>query len=130
MILLDTDICIELLRGNHRVIDRRREYDNRVALCFMTVAELFYGAAKSVKKEQNNILVEKLLMTVEVINTDLEILKRFGLLKSQLEEQGKLLPDADILIAATSLIKCDKLVTGNVRHFARFSGLNVENWLK
>ena len=47
MILLDTDICIELLRGNAKVIDKRQGYDEKVAISFMSVAELFYGAEKS-----------------------------------------------------------------------------------
>ena len=42
MILLDTDICIELLRGNAKVIDKRQGYDEKVAISFMSVAELFY----------------------------------------------------------------------------------------
>ena len=44
MILLDTDICIELLRGNAKVIEKRQGYDEKVAISFMSVAELFYGA--------------------------------------------------------------------------------------
>ena len=47
MILMDTDICIELLRGNVNVIEKRLDHDEKVAISFMTVAELFYGAEKS-----------------------------------------------------------------------------------
>jgi predicted nucleic acid-binding protein len=47
MILLDTDICFEILRGNEFVIEKRLSCDERVAICFMTVGELFYGAERS-----------------------------------------------------------------------------------
>jgi tRNA(fMet)-specific endonuclease VapC len=47
MILLDTDICIELLKGNKRILQRRDQYDGPVGVCFMTIAELYYGAEKS-----------------------------------------------------------------------------------
>jgi len=47
MILLDTDICIEILLGNKLVIEKRLRCDERIAICFMTVGELFYGAERS-----------------------------------------------------------------------------------
>ena len=46
--LLDTDICIELIKHNERVIDKVEVVG--VENCFVTditIAELFYGAAKS-----------------------------------------------------------------------------------
>jgi len=45
--LLDTDVCIEILRGNSEVIERRREIVDEVATAPMTACELYYGAAKS-----------------------------------------------------------------------------------
>ena len=47
----------------------------------MTVGELFYGSEKSTNKDHNNLLIEKFLITVDVINTDFEIMKLFGELK-------------------------------------------------
>jgi len=130
MILLDTDICIEILRGNNFVIERRQSSDERVAISFMTVGELFYGAERSAYKVKNINLIEELLLTMDIINTDLDILKKFGELKASLYKQNMLLPDADILIAATVFTKCTKLVTGNTKHFDRFENLTIENWLR
>ena len=47
MILFDTDICVEILRGNRSLAEQRKAYDEPVAVSFMTVAELYYGAYKS-----------------------------------------------------------------------------------
>jgi tRNA(fMet)-specific endonuclease VapC len=55
-------------------------------------------------------------------------MRRFGIIKSELKTSNILLPDADILIAATVLEKCDMLVTGNTKHFERIDGLVIENW--
>jgi tRNA(fMet)-specific endonuclease VapC len=77
VILLDTDICIELLRGNRKVIEKRRDYDEKVAVSFMTVAELFYGAEKSENKTENTNLIEEFLLTIEIIHSDLDILSKF-----------------------------------------------------
>ena len=129
MILIDTDICIEILNKNEQVIRARAKYDDEVALCFMSLAELYYGSAMSTDPARNNSLIEEYLLTVDIIQTDLPILKKFGELKGSLCKQGYLLPDADILIAATTYEKANLLVTGNTRHFERFTNLNIENWI-
>ncbi len=130
MILLDTDICIEILRGNNLVIENRLRCDERIAICFMTVGELFYGAERSKFKYKNLNLVDEFLLSIDIINTDIEILKKFGELKSTLYKKNIMLPDADILIASTSLTKCSKLVTGNIKHFDRFDNLLIDNWVR
>jgi predicted nucleic acid-binding protein len=130
VILLDTDICIELLRGNARVIDKRQGYKEKVAISFMSVAELFYGAEKSENAGENINLIEEFFLTIEVIHSDLEILRKFGELKAVLGSTGNILADADIFIAATTLAKCNMLITGNINHFKRIEELKIENWIR
>ncbi len=129
MILLDTDICIELLRGNQTVIEKRQNYEDRVAISFMTVGELFYGAERSTNRVKNMNVVEEFILSIDIISTDIEILKKFGELKASLYKNKILRPDADILIASVALTKCSKLITGNIKHFTRFDNLSLENWL-
>jgi tRNA(fMet)-specific endonuclease VapC len=129
MILLDTDICIEILRKNSDVIRKREKYDDETAISFISVAELYYGAEKSSNPLKNHFLIEEFLLTIDVIHSEDEILKMFGRLKSQLYSQNLLLPDADIFIAATAYAKADKLITGNTKHFQRFANLSIENWI-
>ena len=128
MILLDTDICIELLKGNKRILQRRDQYDGPVGVCFMTIAELYYGAEKSKDPSKNMDTIEKLLITLEIVHTDIAILKRFGMIKAQLQKQGEPIGDADILIASVTLEKAERLITGNTKHFERIAGLALENW--
>lgn len=130
MILLDTDVCIELLRGNAKVIDKRQGYKEKVAISFMSVAELFYGAEKSDNAGENSRLIEEFFLTIEIIHSDLEILRKFGELKAILGSAGNILADADIFIAATTLAKCNMLITGNVNHFRRIEELRIENWIR
>ena len=130
MILLDTDICIELLRGNANVIEKRKGYDEKVAISFMSVAELFYGAEKSDNAGENTRLIEEFLLTIEVIHSDIDILIKFGELKAILGSAGNILADADIFIAATTLAKCNMLITGNINHFRRIEELRLENWIR
>jgi tRNA(fMet)-specific endonuclease VapC len=128
MILIDTDICIELLKGNKRILQRRDQYDGPVGVCFMTIAELYYGAEKSKDPTKNTDTIEKLLITLEIVHTDIAILKRFGMIKAHLQKQGEPIADADILIASATLEKAERLITGNTKHFERIAGLALENW--
>ena len=128
MILFDTDVCIELLKGNKKVIVRRDQYDEPVGISFMSVAELYYGAEKSTNPSKNHLIIETLLLSLEIIEPDLGILKRFGVIKAQLHQKGSGIADADIFIAATAMEKGTRLVTGNLKHFERIPGLTVENW--
>lgn len=130
MILLDTDICISLLRGNQAVIQHRKKYTGRIAVSFMNVAELYYGAEKYANPAKNKMVVEQFLLTVDIINSSKAIMRRFGHLKSRLERLGILLADADLFIAATSLETCEFLVTGNIKHFNRIDELKLENWIQ
>jgi tRNA(fMet)-specific endonuclease VapC len=129
LILLDTDICIHILRGNEKIIDERRKYPDQVAVSFMTLAELYYGAEKSANPTKNRSLIEQLLLTLAVIKSDNQIMQRFGMLKASLEDLSIPLADADLLIAATALEKCNLLVTGNIKHFGRIAGLPIVNWI-
>lgn len=130
MIVLDTDICFEILRGKEKVLRRRLEYAGEIAVSFMTAAELHYGAENSRHVEENRLVVEKFLLTVPVLEPDAVILRRFGLLKAGLKRRNILLPDADLFIAAVTLEKGEALATGNERHFNRIEGLTLLNWLK
>ena len=128
MILLDTDVCIELLKGNKRILQRREQYDDPIGVCFMTIAELYYGAEKSKDPGKNMETIEKLLLSVEIVQTDMAILKRFGIIKAQLQKKGEPIADADILIASATMEKAVKLITGNTKHFERIPGLSLESW--
>jgi tRNA(fMet)-specific endonuclease VapC len=130
MILIDTDICIELLRGNKKVIEKRKEENDTIAMSFMTVSELYYGAYKSNKPSHNTSLIEEFILTVNVIQSSLRISKRFGNLKSKLQRGGILIEDADIFVAATCLEHCEKLITGNIKHYNRIDELKIENWIR
>jgi len=128
--ILDTDVCVKILRGNSGVISRRRETLDTVVTSWITVSELFYGAAKSVAPGDNQSLVEQLLETIDVVGLDPEAARRFGALKATLEADGQRLADADLLIASIALANDATLVTGNHRHYQRVPALAIEDWIR
>lgn len=130
MRILDTDVCVELLRGNEVVIQRRRTTRDKIATTWITAAELYYGAGRSAAVEENRLLVGRFLAPLLILGLDGSVVERFGTLKAALERQGRRLEDFDLLIAATALSQGAVLVTGNQRHYERVPHLEVEDWIR
>lgn len=125
--LLDTNVCIAILKNDHdvfkKILDAGQEHCH---ISEITIAELFYGAAKSGKESHFND-ISKILRLFDVIPM-YSSLRQYGIIKAQLEAEGRRLDDFDLLIGATALHTGMTIVTANVRHFARIPSLAVENW--
>jgi tRNA(fMet)-specific endonuclease VapC len=128
--VLDTDTCVEILRGNRSVIDCRAATFDEVTTNWITATELYFGAARSKDPEKNRGVVTQFLGTLEVIGIDIAASRIFGDTKAALQTVGQPLPDADILIGAIAIARDAVLVTGSTKHFARFRGLRLENWIR
>jgi tRNA(fMet)-specific endonuclease VapC len=128
--LLDTDTCIAILRGNTEVIDRRAAILDDVVTSWITAAELHYGAAKSNAPADNRALVQTFLRTLPVLGLDEASAQIFGETKALLEQQGRRLADADLLIGAIAAAHRAIVVTGNRRHYERIPGVTVEDWIR
>lgn len=126
--LLDTDIVIEVLRKNTSVINKIKQVKKKN--CFvseMTIAELYFGAAKSGRYEQQVKDVETIMENFKVIPI-FECLQLYGQLRWRLQSQGLKIGDMDIFIGATALVKNLIMVTGNTAHFTRLDDIYLENW--
>jgi tRNA(fMet)-specific endonuclease VapC len=128
--VLDTDVCVEILRGNREVIRRRETVRDEVATTWVTAAELLYGAARSAAPDENALLARRFLATIDVFGLDPGSADRFGTLKASLEAEGRRLADFDLVIAAITLSLGAVLVTGNRRHYDRVPGLELEDWIR
>ena len=130
MFLLDTDTCVEILRGNDRVIANRRAVYAPVVTTEITASELFYGAAKSKDPAANRQVVLEFLRTLQVLPISIAGAQFFGGFKAQLQAAGKLIPDADLWIASISRTLRAKIVTGNTRHLSRVPGVECVDWIR
>lgn len=129
MILLDTDVCVAFLRGDTRIKRMVQRCDpSDLAVSFMTASELFYGAEKSDHPDRDRMKVEEFLGLVDVVDADENTIRTFGYVKAYLVKAGVAIPDADLLIAAGALSRSCPLATGNIRHFRRIWGLQIQNW--
>ena len=129
--LLDTDTCVFWLRGRESVRNRLTAVGpEATGISVITLAELRYGAACSARPEANHQAVDEFVIGTTVLGVDQEIAHTFGDLKAQLREQGMLIEDFDLVIAATARTYGLTLVTNNIEHFRRISELQIENWLQ
>lgn len=125
--LLDTCTCIALIKENPSVVDHiRRVGVDECKISDITLAELYFGAYKSGRKEHfEDVLVISNLFE----QYDINYLKKYGELRWSLESKGVKIGDMDTFIAATALEEDLILVTGNTKHFSRIPELKIENWM-
>ncbi len=113
MILCDTNILIEVYRGNAQIIEFLKNIGlNNVAISDVTCAELFYGARNKIELKAIRNDINKLInlpITELISSRAVQLVEKFTL-------SHKLsLPDA--LIAATSIETNIKLLTLNNKDF-------------
>ena len=128
--LLDTDTCIYWLKGNEDIEEKALKVGlSKIFISFVTLSELYYGAYKSKKVEQNLANIGILKNKLSLMDSNESRCEIFGKLKSTLEKDGKIIDDADLLIAACASDDSATLVTNNERHSKRIKGLKLENWV-
>ena len=130
VLLLDTDICIHLIRERPpTILERFDEYAvGDIGISAITLAELEYGVSKSRKAAKNRQALDQFLEPLLVPDFDRAAASAYGKLRATLEKKGQMIGGMDLLIASHALSLKARLVTHNVREFARVPGLQVETW--
>ena len=126
--LLDTCVCISMFRNEGNV----RETLKKVGIedCYIseiTVAELYFGLAKSTDKKRKLEDIKEVQRLFRVIPA-YSSFKEYGEIRHSLEHTGQRLAQFDLLIGATAIHHQMTLVTSNLKHFERIEGLTIENW--
>ena len=128
--LLDTDILSELLKQHPLVTQRARLYladHDRLVFSIITRYEILRGL-KVKHAHAQEVAFDALCQVSVILPLTDRVIERAATLYAELYRCGDLLPDADILIAATALDAQRTVVTNNLTHFQRIPNLTVENW--
>lgn len=129
MYLLDTNICIYLIKGNPAVSNQLNKFSsNIVGISTISVAELEFGVHKSVLKNKNRKALDKFLRPFEIISFSERAAFHYGVIRAKLEKKGKIIGAMDMLIAAHALELNRILVTNNEKEFNCIDNLRLENW--
>jgi tRNA(fMet)-specific endonuclease VapC len=127
--LLDTNICVYAIKRDPRVLRSLQEHGpDDFGISAITVAELWFGAAKSSRPQQTRSSVDAFLEPFEILPFTTEAAEDYAEIRLQLEKGGRPIGERDLLIAATAKSRRLIVVTHNVREFARVSGLELEDW--
>ena len=131
--LLDTNACIAQINGAPKEVRRRFQRainkDATMLVSSVVAFELWYGVAKSQRKEANTQRLHAFLAgPLEWTPFDEEDAQEAGRVRAELEIAGKPIGAYDVLIAAQARRRGATLVTSNVAEFDRITGLKWEDW--
>ena len=127
--LFDTDALSESLRKRPatdyiqwlRTVTRENQYTSTIV-----VAELYKGAYRADKANQLLTKIQQVVLPqFTILSVDMKTAEIYGRISAELEKKGQTLTHPDLQIAATALQHSLELVTGNLKHFSRVPGLNI-----
>lgn len=128
--LLDTNCCISFLNRSSQSI-----YDHIVALspddiciCDVVKFELYFGAYKSSKVQQNLATLSAFFGDFVSMPFDGEAAAICGQVRATLQSRGTPIGAYDLQIAAIALSNDLTLVTHNTKEFQRVDNLPLVDW--
>lgn len=130
MYLLDTNICIALLKENRNAIKQFNLYFSQCYLSAIIVSELYKGIYCSKQVDKNLEAVTEFIELLPVESFDLEAAVEFGIIQGELRKVGKPTGEIDVLIAGVARSRGDILFTNNIKDFENITNLQLENWLE
>ena len=125
-VLIDTNIVSYMMRGQAEAQAYAKHLQgNLLAISFVTVGELFYGAEKARWGTQKRLKLETTLRNFLVIPYDYEIAKTYARILVDCERSGRPISSNDAWIAACAVRHSVPLVTHNAKDFESVSDLRL-----
>ena len=127
--LLDTNVCIEVLRGRNEALRQKLSATKLadISLCSVVWAELYTGANLSDDREKSMRQLSAFGALTSYPFDD-DAARVYGELRASLQPRGRLIGGNDLMIAAIALARGLILVTNNTSEFSRIPGLKLEDW--
>lgn len=131
--LLDTNACIAIINGSPQEVRLHLEQvikrGEDVAVPAVAAFELWYGAAKSTRRQANERRLESFFTgPLELLPFGDEDARAAGEIRAALEARGTPIGAYDLPIAGQASRHGAILVTANTSEFARVEGLRWEDW--
>jgi len=128
--LLDTNVCIQYLNSSdNRIVEKLASLSpDDIFLCDIVKFELYYGAYRSAKSEQNLETLATFFDEFTSLPFDGKSAQICGYLRDRLNKKGTPIGVYDLQIASIALANDLILVTHNVAEFSRIEELSYEDW--
>lgn len=128
--MLDTNICIYLIKQKPQKVLKHflAHVVGDIGISSVTLAELWYGVAKSQYIEKNRQALDEFILPLEIGDFDDKAAEIYGKVRASLEKEGKPIGSMDMLIGAHALSLGVTLVTNNAREFKQIKSLKTADW--
>ncbi len=124
--LVNTDYLIDLTANIPSALATMERLSGQVlAISIVSYGEIFEGAFGTPEPAKLLAAYREFLSDYPMLPLSDPIMERFARLRSSLRTSGQLIPDLDLLIAATALEHRLQLLTRNLRHFERIPALSI-----
>ncbi|MBU1667313.1 type II toxin-antitoxin system VapC family toxin [bacterium] len=120
MIVLDTNVLIEILKGNTSTIKMVQSFNEELVISSISVMELYYGAINKAEIKK----LEKFVSLFKIKDLDESIsIKSTHLVKTYAKSHNLDIPDS--LIASTALVLKCRIFTYNLKDFKYIDGVEL-----
>ena len=127
VMLLDTNAVIGILAKDADLLHFLRQFRS-LLIPSMALGELYFGAYKSQRQENNLLAIEDFLRGgAVVLACDAETARHYGAIRDELRRQGRPIPVNDMWIAAVARQRGLPLVSRDA-HFDVVPGLTRRAW--
>ena len=128
--MLDTNMCIYLMKHQPETVAARfaKCYVGDVVMSAITFAELEFRVTVSANRKRERTNLSALILDIPVMPFDQAAATAYGPVRKATRERKA--DHRDTLIAAHAVSLGLVLVTNNVRDFASYPNLKIENWVE
>jgi tRNA(fMet)-specific endonuclease VapC len=121
---------VAFLKGTIDAVKKIEELTNQgdaIAVTTITVYELLKGAQLSSRQKENILDVTEAISSVQILDLSKDACLEAAKIYFALKEEGKLIGEFDILIAAIAKTNGEAILTRD-QHFKSVPGLILANW--
>ena len=126
--LIDSDVIIDFQKSKEpgasyfKIATKKQSF-----ISVITYSEVVYGIKSYPDSTKKLLVINNLLndLEIEIIGVNKKEILEFIDIKLFLKKNSILLPDFDLIIAATAISENLTLVTRNIKHFSRIPNLNL-----
>ena len=124
--LVDSDWLIDAFLGVPAAVNMlARLRGEGLAVSIISYGEIFEGAIGAPDPASELARFRRFLARLALLPPDDAIMEHFAHTRAELRRRGQLIPDLDLLIAATAVHHDLTLLTRNFRHFNRIPELRL-----
>jgi len=132
MVVLDTDIIIEYLRGKEpaiNVLKNLHKSEKFIATTVFNAAELYKGCYSMNNVAKGLMSVNEFLSGIdELLIFDEKAIQEYARISSNLKKSGVPIGAFDELIASICVVHNQVLYTRNIKHFEKIRNLKIKSW--